>query len=282
MITDKLTNEQYHADTSKISSTILKMMASKTPAHVYARFYDPEREPFESTPAMQFGTAIHTCVLEPENFDEQYTVIPEGLNRRTNEGKALWAEIEASGKTALSADAMKKLLKIRASVHANPWFQSLLALNPQIESSIIFDDLKIRPDLFIAPCDTYPNGCIVDLKSTSDASPEAFGKQVHNLEYLIQVAFYCEVFQMEYQTAALPEFYLLTVESSAPYLCTPYQVTLEQTIMGQMRMHECLSQLRECIASGKWPGLPQLPVPLELPAWAYSQFEEELTVTTGE
>lgn len=282
MIDSTLSNEQYHADTSKISASILKYMASKTPAHVYARFYDPEREPFEPTPQMQFGTAIHTCVLEPENFDQQYTVMPEGLDRRTKEGKALWAEIEASGKTALHADAMKKLLKIRASVHANPWFQSLLELNPQIETSIIFDDLKIRPDLFIAPCDTYPNGCIVDLKSTSDATPEQFGRQVHNLEYLIQVALYCEVFQMEYQTAALPEFYLLAVESNAPYLCTPYQVTLEQTIMGQMRMHESLAALRECIASGVWSGLSEQPVPLELPAWAYSQLEDELTVTTEE
>lgn len=269
---------EYHGDTQHNTSSMLKMLANKTPAHLWARYLDPQREPFIPTPAMQFGTAVHTACLEPWKFDDQYTVMPEGLDRRTKEGKALYAEIEASGKAVLSFDNMDKLRKIQASVLANPWFQRAMALDPIIEGTIITGDCKIRPDVMLPPCDAFPNGLIIDLKSTSDANPAVFGRQVHNLGYLIQAAYYCDVYQGDY--IEQPEFVLLSVETSMPFLTAPYRLDAEQIFMGQQQYKPLLETLRQCRVTGVWPGYDQFPQPLELPNWAYSQFEDELTIST--
>lgn len=279
LITDQPASE-YHGDTQHNTSSMLKMLANKTPAHLYARYLDPQREPFQPTPAMQFGTAVHTACLEPWKFDDQYTVMPEGLDRRTKEGKALYAEIEASGKAVLSFDAMDKLRKIQASVLANPWFQRVMALDPIIEGTIIVGDCKIRPDVMLPPCDAFPNGLIIDLKSTSDANPAVFGRQVHNLGYLIQAAYYSDVYAAHY--GVMPEFVLLSVETSVPFLTAPYSLDAEQIFMGQQQYKPLLETLRQCRATGTWPGYAQTPQPLELPNWAYSQFEESIEITTEE
>ena len=277
LITDQPANE-YHGDTQHNTSSMLKLLATKTPAHLWARYLDPQREPFIPTPAMRFGTAVHTACLEPWKFDDQYTVMPEGLDRRTKEGKALYAEIEASGKAVLSHDDMTKLRKIQASVLANPWFASVVALEPIIEGTIIVGDRKIRTDLMLAPCEAFPRGLIIDLKSTTDANPAVFGRQSHNLGYLIQVAYYCDVYAEHY--GSVPEFVLLPVETSLPFLTAPYSLDAEQIYIGQQQYKPLLEMLRQCRATNTWPGYAPTPKPLELPNWAYSQFEDELAVST--
>lgn len=277
LITDQPASE-YHGDTQHNTSSMLKLLATKTPAHLWARYLDPQREPFIPSPAMQFGTAVHTACLEPWKFDDQYTVIPEGLDRRSKEGRALYAEIEASGKAVLSFDNMDKLRKIQASVLANTWFQCVMALDPIIESTIIVDDCKIRPDLMLPPCQPFPNGLIIDLKSTTDANPVVFGRQVHNLGYLIQSAFYSDVYAAHFDT--MPEFVLMSVETSAPFLTAPYGIDAEQIFMGQQQYKPLLETLRQCRSTGVWPGYASEPQPLELPNWVYSQLEDELTIST--
>ena len=67
---------EYHSDTQRISASMVKMMHTKTPAHVYDSYINPDREPIEPTPAMQFGSMVHKAILEPETFDDCYCVMP--------------------------------------------------------------------------------------------------------------------------------------------------------------------------------------------------------------
>ena len=191
MINNDLSNEEYHA-LEAIGASGLCLL-DKSPAHYYARYLDPDREPVEPTPAMALGTAVHTAILEPAEFDNLYTVIPEGLDRRTKEGKQVYSLIKESGKTPLKFDDMKRIIKMQEAVHAHPISKAIWSLDCVFESSILQIDkesgieCKIRPDLYVKPCDDFPNGIVIDLKTTTDASSQAFAKSAFNLKYYIQV-----------------------------------------------------------------------------------------------
>ena len=59
---------QYHADRAIGHSGIVKML--KSPAHL-REYLD---HPHMPTPAMAFGTAVHTFVLEQERFADEFVV----------------------------------------------------------------------------------------------------------------------------------------------------------------------------------------------------------------
>ncbi|MDZ4154211.1 PD-(D/E)XK nuclease-like domain-containing protein, partial [Methylicorpusculum sp.] len=60
---DALSNAAYHKDQSSVSSSQLKLLL-RSPLH----FQQGLNEAHEETPAMRIGTAIHTALLEPDQF----------------------------------------------------------------------------------------------------------------------------------------------------------------------------------------------------------------------
>ena len=62
--------EDYHAAPG-ISSSQLKYLSQKTPAHWKAKFVDGEIEDKRSD-SMSLGTVAHALILEPETFDQQF------------------------------------------------------------------------------------------------------------------------------------------------------------------------------------------------------------------
>lgn len=94
-------NEIYHGDRTAVSSSGLKLLL-RSPAHFVAGQGASE----ETTAALEFGTALHTALLEPEKYREQYVTKPD-INRRTKEGKALAETIgrALADKIQLSATA---------------------------------------------------------------------------------------------------------------------------------------------------------------------------------
>ena len=64
--------------------------------HYYAKYLAPDRIRNEPTPAMIMGSAVHSAVLEPDLFPTEYVMGPQGLNMRTNAGKAEFAAFEAA------------------------------------------------------------------------------------------------------------------------------------------------------------------------------------------
>jgi hypothetical protein len=68
----QISNEEYHGDKSRFGhSVLLKML--KSPAH----FKHYLNAPHKSSPALEFGAALHCGVLEPERFSEEFVVIDD-------------------------------------------------------------------------------------------------------------------------------------------------------------------------------------------------------------
>ena len=88
----QMTNDEYHADHTRISASGLKLMR-KSPKHFKASQDDATDE--EESNALVFGSLFHCVTLEPEKIASEYAVMPKGIDKRTKEGKALFADWHA-------------------------------------------------------------------------------------------------------------------------------------------------------------------------------------------
>ena len=245
-----MNNNEYHADTSAISASGLKLFA-RSPAHYWAAYLDPARKPQQPTPAMKLGTATHCAILEPDLFNAGYVAIPEGIDRRTTAGKQAYAELLATGAEIVAADDMARIMNMACSFRDNTISRALFERKHEVEQSIYATvngvSCKCRPD-FIAD-----DGLLVmDVKTTKNASPDEFGKSAWNLGYHVQAAFYRRVISAA--TGTTPDFIFGCVESEAPHLVAYYSTPQYLLDYADGLIDTLLERYAECLASGKWPG----------------------------
>lgn len=249
------------------SASFLKAM-KRSPFHAEHRRLNPD----EPTAAMKFGTAWHTAFFEPQRFAAEYVAIPEGLDRRSKEGKALFAEVEASGRVPLSAAEDELLAAMLASAQRHPMTARLLALDHDVELSVFGEiygvPVKARPDFLAYPCQEFPNGLILDGKTTTNASPVEFPRAAWNLDYHIQAALYTTLVQGLLGTAHPPVFAWLAAEKDAPHCCAYYTAGENLIEHGRRELRELLALYAQCRSTGVWPGYPETMDQLVLPAWA--------------
>jgi hypothetical protein len=257
----ELSNADYHRHPA-VSKSHLDRVA-KSPAHYWARYRDPDREPEEPTAAMVLGSALHTAVLEPHLWKEQYAIPPHAFDRRTKAGKELATafEAEAQGKTVLHPDDAERIRKMAAAVHSHPASSFLLHLPGRREASYFWQDsatgleCKCRPDWH-----SEDRRLIVDVKTTEDASPRGFARSVANFRYHVQAAWYLDGLGAE-------QFLFVCVEKSPPYLVAVYAATPAMVAAGQRVAERDLQTLAECSATDTWPGYADTIQPIDLPAW---------------
>ena len=252
-----ISNADYHADPAVSASQLKTVMQS--PYHFWSKYLDPSRTPTIATSAMKLGSLTHCCVLEPDEVSARYGITPD---RRSNAGKALAAEMEASGIEAVTAQEMEQALAMAASVRSNSTVSSLLS-NGAAETSHWWDDVatgmrcKCRPDWLSADGET-----IVDLKTCQDASPAGFAKAVAAFHYQLQAAHYlCGTLAKR--------FIFVAVEKSAPFATACYELDAQAMVHGSVLRHNALQRLQDCRSIQHWPGYTDGGIQtLQLPGWA--------------
>jgi exodeoxyribonuclease VIII len=179
-------NDTYHRWRGASQSRLV-MLRDKSPAHVHWAMEHPE----EATPAMQLGAAIHVAVLEPGLFEGRYVRDIEG-DGRSKAVKEARAELRANcvpGAVFLKAADYDTCLAVRDAVAAHPIAKALL--DGPTERSAVWRD-KETGALCKARFDQLTNGvpALTDLKTTADASPEAFARSIYRYGYYLQAAHY--------------------------------------------------------------------------------------------
>jgi len=234
----------------------------RSPAH-----FRLERDsPSAPTPAMQFGTAVHDGVLEPDQFDLRVVAAPQ-VNKRTNAGKDELAEFyrEHGGKIVLSPYDFDRARRCVDAVRAHPSARYLLT-GAIVETPIFWIDREHD-----VPCkariDARNHGGLIDLKTTSDASAEDFAKSIANFGYHTQAAFYFS--GCEHALDATPEFFVdIAVESEAPYAVACYALPSEAIQTGAAHANEALRRYAAARKSGTWCAYPDTIQGITLPRWA--------------
>lgn len=267
----EITNQEYHADSSRISNSGLKLMA-RSPRHYWERYINPERQPEEPTPALVLGSACHTAVFEPHKFALEYAIEPK-FDRRTNAGKQAAADFAEmnSGKTLLTLAQYDTAQRVARAVRNHDVAKVFLEKG-RAEQTFYFNDpdsgapCKIRPD-FISESMNY----IVDLKTTEDASAEAFGRNAYAYWYHTQAAFYMDGM---YLNKIQPDgFLFIAVEKEPPYEVALYYADEETLLLGRQTYLPLLERYQECRQSGIWPGYGEEVRNLKLPAWALNKLK---------
>jgi hypothetical protein len=261
-----MNNTDYHAHAA-VSKSHLDQVA-KSPLHYWARYLDPNRVVPEPTPAMAIGSAVHTHVLELDQWDARYVSAPDGIDRRTKAGKAEWEAFTtaATGRTVLPKADADLVMRMAHSVFTHPAAAMLLALPGKAETTHMWTDAatglqcKCRPDWL-----TDDGRLLVDLKTTEDAG-RGFAKSIAQWRYHVQASWYLD--GVEQATGTRPEqFLFLCVEKKAPYAVAVYAADAEMIAAGAQTAARDLDVLATCKAAGAWPGYSDQIEPISLPPW---------------
>lgn len=244
----------------------------RSPAHYRAYRDAPETD----TPAFRLGRAVHALGLEGRDaYRERFAVAPEGIDRRTKIGKEAWAafEVEAAGKTILTANEAQMVEAMGASLAAHALIPSLLQ-GGEAETSMFWDDpdtgaqCKGRPDFA-----RLADGTILDMKTTLDASPGAFARACVNYGYGVQAA--------AYRAGArawgfdVMDYLLLAVEKSPPFACAVYRLPDAALELGRRRWAEACALYAQCDNRHEWPGYSYSITELTWPNWAMNELYSE-------
>lgn len=270
-----MSNDEYHARPEYSSSQLKDLLRSA--AHFYSNNILKEVER-ETKAAMNFGTLAHTLFLEPEQFENEFVIAPK-FERRTKAGKeeALAWEQANQGKILVDAEQVEAAKRIVINLQKLSSYADMQNNYGMAEASIFFTDpvydlpLRIRPDWHIAPCKTFPNGLILDLKTTTDARAHAFSKKCSDFGYDLSASMYREGFQQYYQTEQKPDFVLLVAESSIPFNVKQYKASDLFLSVGDTRYNKAKELLAESILINEWDGYSLEMEDLFLPSYMTKQ-----------
>lgn len=181
-------NSDYHEDAA-IGKSTLDLIHRDPHLVEWARKAPTDTSKSE---ALNFGSALHSMLLEPDTISTDYVVAPK-FDMRTNAGKAEYAEFASANKakTILSADEYKQLQMMFESVMAHPQASELITASGKVEQSLFWKDedtglpCKCRPDKYIQDM-----GVLVEVKST--ASIAKFAYSVEDYRYYVQDPWYCD------------------------------------------------------------------------------------------
>lgn len=227
-----------------LSGSALKHLA-RSPMH-YKQGVD---NPIEPTEAMSFGTLVHLMVLEPDKFDEQYIVMPEGMIRRGKEYDALLAE--AGDRELIKAKDYETALAMKEAVYAHPMASKILRnITAQIEHEVLWEEdgvaCKGKLDVWLEDLNI-----VVDYKSCVDASPDEFKWVVKDSGYTLQLAHYQAA---KKKGELLPSAVIIAQEKTAPYAVCVYEIGQVHLDYAHTKRKELLQVYKTCMETGEWGG----------------------------
>src|SRR5690606_5815050 len=176
--------------------------------------------------------------------------------------------VEAGDRTILTPDEWDQCMAMREAVAAHPIARKLL--EGEAERSAIWRD----PDTGVLCKGRFDEisrsvGAITDLKTTTDASPEAFSRAIYRYGYYLQAAHYLS----GAKALDLPaEFFVfIAIEKDPPYAVAVYHVRGDAIQAGLDELRLLLELYARCEESSIWPGYPAEAVEIDLPPWAYRE-----------
>jgi len=256
-----------------INNTTLGHMLP-TPAHCKAYMETPD----ERTPAMEFGAALHSAVLEPDLFEKNYCIEPnlkkptkaqigaKNPSPATVELLEAWQEWEAEneGLIPVSHDDQAKILLMRESIFNNKAAASVLTKGDK-ELTLYWVDEETGEKMKCR-VDNYFNGYVIDLKTTVDASPAGFAKAVANYKYHRQAALYSDGILNCF--GEQPKgFIFVAAEKEEPFLAAPYVLSSDSFARGHDEYRSLLLDFVQCKKTGVWQGYEEKVNEISLPGW---------------
>ncbi|HHO42818.1 MAG TPA: hypothetical protein ENN12_05650 [Epsilonproteobacteria bacterium] len=209
-------NEEYHSR-DELSASQIKTLLNNP-----YEFLHPQEI---SSKNLDIGSALHKLVLEKEDFYKEFAVAPDA-NKRTIAGREEFEDfMEANkGKRILTKQDFELCEAMAEAVLQSP---SANILQGGVAEASFFGEIdgvktRCRPDYY-----NEDLGLVIDLKTTDDASPDAFSKTIANYGYYIQAPFYLDTLKSAGYKA--DKFLFVVVSKKEPHMVGFY--TIDQVAM---------------------------------------------------
>lgn len=253
----------------------------RTPLHARYEMLNPK----DDTPSTLLGTAVHTSVLEPKKFLARYAVAPK-LDKRTKIGKAMWAEFEGDHPTVicLTEEEGNAVLGMTGAIAMHPFMATLLSLPSMREVVFEWDEqvseypqlvqhCKCRVDLIAKPRETV----MLCIKTTRDASDEAFSRSVNTYAYHAQAASYLRGAQAVKPMQSERRFIWCAVENKPPYGVKLHEPSGGALVQGTNEYLSWVKQFALAQHVDSWPGYDEGISMLDLPRYAQQALTGEVS-----
>lgn len=256
-------NATYHQRGLGVVSKGALDAIARSPLHYQAWLTEPDKD----TPALAFGRAFHCAILEPERFATEYASEPDFGDCRKKENKAARDAWRESNRAAvwLPADDWEAIEHMVRAVR-NHELGRLILRDGDPEVTLTWLDkatglpCKARPDYLVRS-----RRMCVDVKTTDDASEEAFARTVAKYRYHVQDALYRDACAQTGE--AVEHFLFVAVEKTAPYAVNVHTLDEDAIGRGYTRARIEIELLADCVKRNEFPGYPPHIHTLSLPPW---------------
>lgn len=227
-----------------LSKSSLWLMYKKSPMHFKCAQIQ------KKTPALDIGRALHCAVLEPELFEKQYIRGP--IDRRGNKWIEAKEIADKENKTLLVDNDYEEVLRMMDATFKNPYFSRYIMGKTSSEVSLFWQDefsgiqCKARLDSF-----NQDTGVILELKTSHNASPQMFKKEVIERGYNVQEVMYSSGARSAGLNAA--DFMFFVIEKEPPYATAVYRLSDELYSSGKKIYDEMLMRYKLCLQNQSWP-----------------------------
>ena len=240
----------------------------------------------EETNAMRKGSGGHALLLEPDQFEKRFVVVPDfNLDPDNVTGKGDRSESKATtyykfkiaefardndSKTFLSRKDYDNCLYAVESIHSRPAMRELVTSS--LKEVTVYGEILGVP--FKGRLDLLNTTTISDLKNTASVHKRAFGRTFANLHYAFKLSIYRELVRQN--TNRVLDVMLLTQELDGDFdnaLVPVPDIVLDNAFE---RVEAVVKQYKSCLASGRWPGVDggSEYYELYLPQWTLEDAED--------
>jgi len=255
---DDMTNADYHKDPSLSSTSVKKL--SKSVAH-FLHYKDADDE---ASKALDVGTAAHALILEGHDAYRKQVEVIDIKTRRSKTFKEFDTD-----KVKLTVFEDQDVHQWRDAVFAHHAARTLLEACDRRELSGFFEltddfDGRVRLDAV-----SQTDGVIVDLKTTRDASPDNFARDLYKFGYHQSAAWYLD--GANRLGLDVERFVIIAVEKDVPHNVAVYEIDLNAIALGRAQNTAALQRFEEWLAMPELVGTSYSDKveTIDVPAWAY-------------
>ena len=273
----------YHSwNCANVSS--LKAMAETSPHHMMYDRMNPEPRPdfppSAKSAALDIGTAWHVACLQPDEYADYVFDLP-ALDFRKKSDLEWFSDLKTKypRKLFLRQDSADIVHKMADAFRKDYTAKSLLEVSSRRELSVVWITktatsrdikVKIRIDLLTDGKDGGPV-LFVDLKTTNDASPKGFQRQIADRKYHWQAGLYMAICK-ECDLLPNPEgFVFAAQEKNRDFSVACYGLDETSIERGEYEARKALDVYLDCEQSGVWPSYQTGIKSISLPAWAFNE-----------
>ena len=261
-----ITNAEYHGRKTHLSSTNIRTFKKNKKQFEYGLTHELVKQ----TKAMADGTAVHAFFLERDKFDTDFIVKPADMRLNTKAGKE-WA-LEHQSKIIIDSELGNNLYEMEKSFMDSP-AKLIYDIKGQTELSYFWDDLgtikgKCRPDWI-----SDDGEIVVDLKTTTDASPKGFQKSIANWGYHLQLGWYLR--GLRKLGVPAEQFIFIAIEKTAPFCVGVYRADQEMINYAMKELDQLMPEIQTAMVSNEFPDYTPEITSIGLPPWMTDKKEQQ-------